>query len=87
MNAQIEKLFEQAAGKEFPTGVESIHPAELKRFAELIIEECASAVNSMDDSCTGFWANIIKEHFGVEDAPVNDVDRILQTVRTRGVEL
>jgi hypothetical protein len=25
----------------------------------------------------------IKEHFGVEEPPVNDVDRILRTVRTR----
>jgi hypothetical protein len=38
----------------------------MEKFAELIVLECASAVNSRDDSDTGFWANIIKEHFGVE---------------------
>jgi hypothetical protein len=38
-----------------------------EKFAELIVRECASAVNSRDDSDTGFWANIIKEHFGVEE--------------------
>ncbi len=38
-----------------------------EKFAELIVRECASAVNSMDDSDTGFWANIIKKHFGVEE--------------------
>ena len=36
------------------------------KFAELIVQECASVLNSRDDSDTGFWANIIKEHFGVE---------------------
>jgi hypothetical protein len=40
---------------------------DAKKFAELIVKECASAVNSRDDSDTGFWANIIKEHFGVEE--------------------
>jgi hypothetical protein len=38
-----------------------------KKFAELLIQECASAVNSRDDSDTGFWANVIKQHFGVEE--------------------
>jgi hypothetical protein len=38
-----------------------------QKFAELIVRECANAVNSRDDSDTGFWANIIKEHFGVEE--------------------
>lgn len=28
--------------------------------------------------------DVMRERFGVEDAPVNDVDRILRTVRTRG---
>ena len=37
------------------------------KFAELIVKDCASAVNSRDDSDTGCWANIIKEHFGVEE--------------------
>ena len=40
---------------------------DVEQFARLLIQECASAVNSRDDSDTGFWANIIKEHFGVEE--------------------
>lgn len=28
--------------------------------------------------------DVMRERFGVGDAPVNDVDRILRTVRTRG---
>ena len=31
-----------------------------------------------------FVLDVMRERFGVEDAPVNDVDRILRTVRTRG---
>jgi hypothetical protein len=39
----------------------------IQKYTELIVRECAGVVNSRDDSDTGFWANIIKEHFGVEE--------------------
>ena len=46
------------------------------RYAQLIVEECASLAY---DGPGG-----ILEHFGVEEPPVDNVDRILRTVRTRG---
>ena len=72
MNERIQELYMQAI--EY---ADSVVPAERRyndiyyaiaagKHAELIVLECASAVNSRDDSDTGFWANIIKEHFGVE---------------------
>jgi hypothetical protein len=40
-----------------------------KRFAELIVRECAGLINSMDHSSQYFphVADAIKEHFGVEE--------------------
>jgi hypothetical protein len=39
-----------------------------QRFAELIVEECANLINSMDHSSQYFphVADAIKEHFGVK---------------------
>lgn len=66
MNERIWELAEQAITDDLPTPIAI--PAEfVVRLAELIVRECASVVNSRDDSDTGFWANIIKEHFGVEE--------------------
>jgi hypothetical protein len=66
MKRRIEKLFNEA-GFHKPEverlGIEH----KFEKFAELIVKECASVLNSRDDSDTGFWANIIKEHFGVEE--------------------
>lgn len=39
----------------------------MAKYTELIVKECADVVNSRDDSDTGFLANLIKKHFGVED--------------------
>ncbi len=40
-----------------------------KKFAELIVRECAGLINSMDHSSQYFphVADAIKEHFGVEE--------------------
>jgi len=65
MNERIRQLAEQAF--ESAHGENGNMPMMLQKFAELIVKECASVVNSRDDSDTGFWANIIKEHFGVEE--------------------
>jgi hypothetical protein len=74
MNERIKELAEQAGMVKFPPSIETelqknilFGDQHIEKFAELIIKECASAVNSRDDSDTGFWANIIKEHFGVEE--------------------
>jgi hypothetical protein len=66
MNERIEQLAEQCVTRKFYVDHAS-EEFDYKKFAELIVKECASAVNSRDDSDTGFWANIIKEHFGVEE--------------------
>jgi hypothetical protein len=74
MNERIKELAEQAGMVKFPPSVETelqknilFGDQHIEKFAELLIQECASAVNSRDDSDTGFWANIIKQHFGVEE--------------------
>lgn len=68
MSEQIQ-LFADQAKKSVPHGLTPDKWIEVynEKFAELIVRECASVVNSRDDSDTGFWANIIKEHFGVEE--------------------
>ena len=71
MNERINELAKQAGFSNWVLNPSketmSDTPELLEKFAELIIRECASAVNSRDDSDTGFWANIIKQHFGVEE--------------------
>jgi hypothetical protein len=66
MNERIKQLAEQAGMHDFVLEAMGIGE-EFEKFAELIVRECASVVNSRDDSDTGFWANLIKEHFGVEE--------------------
>jgi hypothetical protein len=78
MNNRINELAVQAGGiwrggyVEQPNGDsvwterKFVVDVDTEQFARLLIQECASAVNSRDDSDTGFWANIIKQHFGVE---------------------
>ena len=68
MNKRITELAEQARmyALTLENRVDDCNDVFEQKFAELIVRECASAVNSRDDSDTGFWANIIKEHFGVE---------------------
>jgi hypothetical protein len=43
----------------------------------------AEEVNKRVNSAL-YVLEVMRERFGVEDAPVDDVDRILRTVRTRG---
>ena len=66
MNERIEDLARQCMSMRFFVDTAS-EEFDYKKFAELIIKECASVVNSRDDSDTGFWANLIKEHFGVKE--------------------
>jgi hypothetical protein len=71
MNERIQELKQQAADYvdsiDNGIGIEEYRKLLDQKFAELLIQECASAVNSRDDSDTGFWANVIKQHFGVEE--------------------
>ena len=66
MNNRIEDIARQCMSMRFFVDTAS-EEFDYKKFAELIIKECASVVNSRDDSDTGFWANLIKEHFGVKE--------------------
>lgn len=70
----LNRLFQQAAGKEFPTGVENIHPNELERFAKGLIRECLSVIDPKtgdrpykDQTQEEFWKNqslyLICQHF------------------------
>ncbi len=59
---------------------------ELKKFTELIVRECVKAADEWYQYHNEIqWdpGEHIKQHFGVEDPPVDNVDRILRTVRKR----
>ena len=84
MNELIEKLSKEAWHQVDVSKIKGRHRAYTKIFAELLVKECVSALDQ-DDGAT-HHSELLLEHFGVEDAPVDDVTRILQTVRTRGVD-
>ena len=75
MNERIKKLEEQAFDDVWNLDNASIGPGTHfrpdgfeKRFAELIVKECADLVDAMDHSSQYFphVADAIKKHFGVE---------------------
>ena len=78
MNERIEKISEQArqyADSMYPSGLDIAKwgPAYQEKFAELIVRECVSIVEPIEDSgdewCVALKgaAQEIKEHFGVEE--------------------
>ena len=88
MNEPIEKLFEQAlaefkAENKYATIVEPdpIQRDFVEKFARLIVKECAEICLEANDH-----KNILR-HFGVEEPKEqSDSDRILSTIRTRGLK-
>ena len=70
MNQRIKQLAEQAekyADDNFK-GEPTYSEAYDSKFAELIIRECADHImNSTDRYRKEYFANMIKEHFGVEE--------------------
>lgn len=68
MNERIRQLAEQAGYKPLPgfDFVNSLEETYLKKFAELIVRECAHIawLNSTEDNISH---TIIKQHFGVEE--------------------
>jgi len=60
MNKRLKELAEQA--KEYARGFNYQHEVFEKKFAELIVRECACIADDMKSLET---ANAIKEHFGV----------------------
>ena len=58
MNDRIQELALEAGGSHYP----EVNPMQLKKFAELIIRECADIAMREDHDP----AECIKKHFGVE---------------------
>ena len=90
MNERIKQLYEQAMEQHVSNNMAwaELNP---EKFAKLIVQECIDILPEKVQIDDLYDARIlvqcgmaIKTHFGVPDAPVNVVDRILQTVRTRG---
>jgi hypothetical protein len=90
MNERIRELWSQTVRNYGHSGQETC----AQQFAELIVRECISVLqnvpngyrdyrNQIEDADRRYCISHIKEHFGVEDPPVDNVDRILRTVRTR----
>ena len=73
MNRKIKELVEQAdihfSAHHQHHGVDTavIIPTDLEKFAELIIEECASVPGGYDSSLFYKNSRLLKEHFGVEE--------------------
>jgi hypothetical protein len=75
MNEQIQNLKDKLWTEEYWTNpnTDKLLPAQLNRFAELIVRECVQ-VGGPEDSYTDEWfkakadsVNKIREHFGVEE--------------------
>lgn len=90
MNERIRELWSQTVRNYGHSGQETC----AQQFAELIVRECISVLQNVPNGYNDYRSQIedadrrycishIKEHFGVEDPPVDNVDRILRTVRTR----
>ena len=74
MNERIQKLAEQAGlyvdlyGKPWPKSMSAEEcEAAYKKFAELIVKECASKVDWILAEGGKTQGDLIKEHFGVEE--------------------
>ena len=75
MNERIEELADKIWAEEYWTkpNTDKLLPAQLNRFAELIVQECIQ-VSGPEDSYTDEWFKAkadsvakIKQHFGVEE--------------------
>ena len=68
MNERIKQLAEQAGYLPDMFGIGHWDMPECKKFAELIVKECADHImNSTDRYRKEYFANMIKEHFGVKE--------------------
>jgi hypothetical protein len=74
MNTQIERLFAQALDLAVPETWTTLTPEQLARFkdkfAELIVQECASRVDNIlreRKDGGGTMGDEIREHFGVQE--------------------
>jgi hypothetical protein len=77
MNERIRELADKIWADEYWTkpNTDKLLPAQLNRFAELIVRECLSIVddaerggsNEVWDNAVEFIRRDLKEHFGVEE--------------------
>ena len=70
MNERIEQLAEQAGSTHKQNlGVYQFYKDELEKFAELIVCECSSIIESqdVDPAFKNRMAYAIKQHFGVKE--------------------
>jgi hypothetical protein len=68
MNERIREVWIKAASKDSDPDNWDTQEQFIERFAELIVKECADHImNSTDRYRKEYFANMIKEHFGVEE--------------------
>ena len=78
MNERIQNLKDKIWTEEYWTNpnTDKLLPAQLNRFAELIVKECAKVCDDLDiddwgdksfDDGTYYCSRAIKQHFGVEE--------------------
>ena len=69
MNERIKELAVEAGYKDLPTVRLAFQGFDKQKFAELIVKECCVALNPMlrDMISRGQGADLIKQHFGVEE--------------------
>ena len=70
MNEQIQNLKDKIWAEEYwnKPNTDKLLPAQLNRFAELIVRECLEILNVKEYSYqNGDLAEKIKQHFGVEE--------------------
>jgi hypothetical protein len=68
MNERIRLLAEQAGYEKDMFGIGHWDMPECKKFAELVVRECANVANSgIDPDESHLIGNDILEHFGVEE--------------------
>ena len=88
MNERVQELADQA--EDWADGIVDqggeFHPAYTQKLAELIVRECMDILDPGEHQLIArFQARQwLAEHFGIDGQPLSNVDRILQTVRTRG---
>jgi hypothetical protein len=88
MNNRIRELAEQA---EDWADSQNFYASDyrdylMEKFAQLIVKECMDVLDPGEHQLIArFQARQwLAEHFGIASQPLSNVDRILQTVRTRG---